>query len=73
VLYYAGRKGESFVDVDGDGRMGVDVAYSVEDGADTWQVDCYRWDGTRYAFSGARSRPGMSKCCILKRILTAST
>jgi hypothetical protein len=57
VLYYAGRKQASFADVDADGRIEVDVAYSLEDGADTWQVDRYRWDGTRYIYSETWSRP----------------
>lgn len=57
VLYYAGPKEGGLTDVDGDGLTEVEVAYSTEDGADTWQVDRYRWDGQAYVHTETFTRP----------------
>jgi len=56
VLYDAGPKQVTFEDVDGDGFIEVDVAYSLEAGADFWLVDRYRWDGSRFVYSETRPR-----------------
>lgn len=57
TLYLDGPKGISIADVDGDGLFEVDVAYSLEDGAASWQVDRYHWSGDAYKFQEALSRP----------------
>jgi hypothetical protein len=56
-LYNPGPKEATISDVEGDGLWEVDVAYSLEDGADTWQVDRYRWNGEVYTCTETLSRP----------------
>lgn len=57
MLYYAGPKQTIFADVDGDGFWEVDVAYSLEDGAATWQVDRYHWNDKAYVYAETLTRP----------------
>ncbi len=57
VLFYAGPKQATLTDVDGDGVWEVDIAYSREDGAATWQVDRYRWDGSAYVYTTTLAQP----------------
>lgn len=56
TLYYAGPKAATVADVDGDGLYEVDIAYSLEDGADIWRVERYRWDGQVYDYTETYSR-----------------
>ena len=55
VLYYAGPKGVRFSDAEGDGHWEVDVIYSTEDGADTWQVDRYVWNSRLQRYEATRT------------------
>jgi hypothetical protein len=55
-IHYADPKEAVAADVDGDGLYEVDIAYSLEDGAGTWRVDRYRWDGQVYDYTETYSR-----------------